>query len=339
MFFVRSVRPADLGAVLTVARHLDSYNLPADRAALKKLIRDSVLSFSGRLAPDNRRYLFVAEDMKTKRIVGTSLILARHGTPRLPHLAFQVGHEVKKSASLQKRVRHQTLTLRKDTRGFTEIGGLAVLPRFRRSKEKIGKQLSYARFAYMAAHPQLFRPRVLVEYIPEVDHETGNKLWTYLGQNFTDLSYHVADRLSAHNKEFILSLFPKEKIYTCVLPYSAQRMIGALAPGAEASLHLLKRVGFRFLNQVDPFDGGPHYAAALRGISLVRQTRRMRLAATVPAELPPWKTALILVEKKGEVRAVASCVGWTPHGAVLPETPARILGSRPGNTLSVTEGF
>jgi arginine N-succinyltransferase len=264
MFLIREARPSDLKAVLGLAGHLNSYNLPADKNYVTSLLAASTKSFAGKAGrKEDARYLFVAEELKTKKVVGSSLIIARHGTPSLPHLSFKLEQEAKTSRFLSRRVEHLTLKLKADTRGFTEIGGLVVLPEYRRHPEKIGKQLSYARFEYIARYPKKFMPRLIVEYLPKLDPQKGNRLWELVGQKFTGLSYARADRLSAVSKEFILSLFPKDKIYACFLPDGVVRELGKPGEGAKASVGMLEKIGFRFLNQIDPFDGGPHYGAGL----------------------------------------------------------------------------
>lgn len=267
MFLIRQARPSDLAQVLKLAAYLNSYNLPSDKSYLKDLLSVSEKSFAGKISQKEKaRYLFVAEETKTRKVVGSSLIIACHGTPKLPHLSFELAEETKTSRFLSRRVEHLTLRLKADTRGFTEIGGLVVLPGYRRHPEKIGKQLSYARFEYIARHPKKFMPRLIVEYLPKLDPQKGNRLWELLGEKFTRLSYAQADRLSALSKEFILSLFPKEKIYACFLPDGVVRSLGKPGEGAKVSVRLLEKIGFHFLNQIDPFDGGPHYGAALREI-------------------------------------------------------------------------
>lgn len=312
MILVRSVRKEDFRHVLALAKHLNSYNLPAHAPSLRDLIKDSIASFGGKTGRSQRaRYLFVAEDLRTGRVVGSSLIIGRHGSPAMPHLSFQLSSENRTSRFLSRRVEHTTLKLHSDTSGYTEMGGLVVLPRYQGHREKIGRQLSYARFAYVAAHPARFQKKLLVEYLPALDPKKGNRLWELLGQKFTGLSYGEADRLSARSKEFILSLFPKEKIYTCLLPDGVVRNLGTPGPGAQKSVGMLQKIGFRFLRQVDPFDGGPHFGALTGNVSLVRQTSRVvwRGEAFKNTKQTP---AMILCEKKGEVRA---CV--LPPGATI----------------------
>ena len=44
---------------------------------------------------------------------------------------------------------------------------------------------------------------------------------------------------------------------------------------------LLKRIGFRYADRIDPFDGGPHFTAPTDEITLVQRTRRARIADVV----------------------------------------------------------
>lgn len=337
MFLIRSAGPKDLKAVLGLARYLNSYNLPCDKKFIRKMLAETEASFAGKIKEKARmKFLFVAEDAKTGRIVGSSLILARHGTPKLPHLSFRIGAENKTSRFLSKRVEHLTLKLCSDKTGFTEIGGLVVLPRYRRSKEKLGKQLSYVRFAYMARHPEKFQPRVLVEYLPHLDPEEGNALWEALGRKFTGLSYQDADRMSAVSKEFILSLFPKDKIYGSFLPDSVVRHIGMPGPGAKISVKMLEKIGFRFLNQVDPFDGGPHFGARFARISLVRETKPFKFEKAPTNKNLKLSSAFVMLEKGGVVRAAVSPYEKLKGRLRLSSETAKFLGLKGSEMLSLT---
>ena len=41
-------------------------------------------------------------------------------------------------------------------------------------------------------------------------------------------------------------------------PAEARNAIGKVGKDTEPVVHMLKKIGFKYLNQVDPFDGGPH---------------------------------------------------------------------------------
>jgi arginine N-succinyltransferase len=335
VFLIRSAEPRDYRDVLKLARLLDSYNLPADERFLRQLLRDSLQTFQGKSIPEERkRLLFVAEDLKKGKVVGCSLVINRHGTPKLPHVAFHVKSETKRSKTIRHFVKHQTLQLSINRDGFTEIGGLVVLPRYRRRKYHLGRQLVNVRFAYMAWRPKQFRKKVLVEYLPELDPKKGNKFWDVLGARFTRLSYREADRLSVHDKEFILSLFPKEKIYCGLLPKSAIEMLGVPGPGARASLHVLRGIGFRYLDQVDPFDGGPHYGAIRSKITIVRATDFFRHGREGKARLK--RTGLVMATKRGSVRAVLTKFAIKKNEIVLQDDAASVLNIKVGDRVSAT---
>ena len=96
------------------------------------------------------------------------------------------------------------------------------MPEYRRAPERLGTMISYVRFLYLAAHPQLFRDEVLAELLPPLEPDGTSHLWEALGRHFTDMSYAEADRLSKKNKEFIKALFPEGVIYASLLPKDAQ---------------------------------------------------------------------------------------------------------------------
>lgn len=338
MFLIRSAAPADFKFLRKLARLLNSYNLPADSNFLRRLLRDSVDSFQNRSLPvERRRFLLVAEDIRLKQVVGCSLIIARHGTPRLPHLAFRVRREVKKSRVPRRSIVHQTLQLTVNRSGFTEIGGLVLLPAYRHRPERLAIQLSYARFAYMAWHPEQFRRRVLVEYLPKLDLRNGNQFWRVLGARFTGLSYWEADRLSAFDKGFVLSLFPKEKIYCDLLPKSAIQNLGVPGAGAQASLSALRKLGFHDLNQVDPFDGGPHFSAMLKKISVVRKTRFLRYGGENLFGKPSGRPALLMTVKEGKMRAIVTGYRMKKSSVTIDPIVAKALCLKVGDRVSLTK--
>ncbi|MBI4313875.1 MAG: arginine N-succinyltransferase [Candidatus Omnitrophica bacterium] len=273
-FRIRQARPSDFSGVWPLAKRLDSYNLPANRKFLKQLLKISGLAFRGGLPKSKARYLFLLERLPSRKIIGCSLMIAKHGTPDSPHLWMQVQDVRHASRTLKITRRHKTLTLGCTTDGPTEVGGLVLLPEYRGHPQQLGRQLSYVRFLYMALHPERFESKVLVEYLPPLTPEGQSPLWEAMGRHFTGLSYHRADRLSISNKEFILSLFPKSPIYATLFPQAIQNQLGVVHPKARGACALMVRAGFRYLKQIEPFDGGPYYGAARSKISVIRESRR-----------------------------------------------------------------
>src|SRR5688572_17480537 len=132
MFIARAIQNEDLEEIYQLSLLASFINLPSDRNILKRKIESSVRAFarpSPKLA-DNF-YIFVLEDTKEKRIVGTSMIHAQHGTEHEPHYYLRVSQENKFSKSLNTGFIHGTLKLGHETNGPTEIGGLVIHPDYR----------------------------------------------------------------------------------------------------------------------------------------------------------------------------------------------------------------
>lgn len=324
---IRAALPGDEDQLLSVARHLDSVNLPDDRAAIHEIVEQSRRSFSGEIAdPCLRQYVFVLIDREEDRIVGTSMIFAQLGRRGVPYVYFDVLDEEKYSATIDKHFHHTVLRIGYSYKGPTEIGGLVLLPEYRLAAERLGTMISYVRFLYLAAHKPYFQEEILAELMPPLEPDGTSHLWEAVGRHFTGMSYAEADKLSKKNKEFIKGLFPEGIIYASVLPPDAQAVIGKVGHQTRGVEKLLRRIGFRYAHRVDPFDGGPHFTAQMDEITLVEQTARAR--ATRPlAPHGPEKKAIVAVERPEApfFRAVMARVGREEGGfAVAAEAWDRL---------------
>jgi arginine N-succinyltransferase len=337
MLLLRDAHPRDLPALRVLARLLDTVNLPDDPRALAQMLRRSQASFAGRTADPRRRlYLFVAEDPVRRRLVGTSMVIAQHGTRESPCTFFDVSEREHYSSTLDRLFRHRVLSLGFHFDGPTEIGGLVVDPRRRGSADRPGKQLSLVRFLYMAAHPELFRETVLAELMPPLTRDGRSAFWEAFGLRFTGLDYPTADKRSRENKEFIQQLFPPFDVYATLLPPRVQGILGKVGAPARPAERLLERQGFRFVNRIDPFDGGPHFEARLADLALVRSHRLVRLAPRVLAgSAPEHLVACFPSRSRDRFRAVRT-PGWIgADGLALPAEARRLLGAAPGGSLHV----
>lgn len=272
MFILRSVQPDDLRDLYKLSNIMTFINLPPDEEIISSKIDSSIKSFhhpSKRLWENY--YIFVLEDSEKGEVLGVSMIHAQHGTEEEPHFYLTVGTESKFSQTINTGFVHGTLKLGLDTNGPTEIGGLILNPDFRGHQEKLGKQLSFARFLYMASHPERFKPMVHSELMPPLDKFGNSHLWEAIGRRFLNMNYHEADILSRNNKEFILSLFPSENIYQTLLPMEARESIGKVGKETEPVKKMLESIGFKYTFEVDPFDGGPHYRCPLKDIKPIKE--------------------------------------------------------------------
>jgi len=322
--------------VLTVAEHLDTVNLPADRKVIEDILERSERSFSEAVPIPEREFLFVLEDLASRRIIGTSMIYAQHGTKRAPHIFYRVEDDERYSVTLDKYFVHQTLRIGYNYNGPTEIGGLILLPEYRRSSESLGKTLSYVRFLFIRMHRPWFRSHVLSELLPPLEPDGTSRLWEALGRKFTGLTYQEADHRSKDNKEFIHALFPDEPIHTELLPDDVRAIIGQVGPDTQAVERMLRRVGFEYADQIDPFDGGPHFMARTDDISLVREAREVAVTTVEHADGErPW--AVLAVEAAGarpSFRALgARVIPMTPGALGITDDARRRLGVEDGQRV------
>jgi arginine N-succinyltransferase len=327
VLLLRDARRSDLPSLARLAKVLDTVNLPHDPRALSRIIDRSVKSFAGRIRDRLRRqYVFVAETRG--RIVGTSMVIAQHGTRESPCTFFDVSEREHYSSTLDRHFRHPVLSIGYHFDGPTEIGGLVVEPGARGGPDHPGKQLAFVRFLYMAMHRDRFRETVLAELMPPLTRDGRSRFWEAFGRRFTALDYRAADRLSRENKEFIQQLFPPVDVYATLFPPGVRRHLGEVGPATEPVRRLLARIGFRPVSRIDPFDGGPHYEARLEDVTIVRAHRAGRFAKE-PLR-GGGEEALVAVERRSgreRFRAVRCLALAGPDGVRIPAAARRRLGA------------
>ncbi|MEP7048759.1 MAG: arginine N-succinyltransferase [Pseudomonadota bacterium] len=284
---IRGAVRADEEALLGLARHLNSVNLPHERSHVQRLLDHSERSFSGELKDlRKRKYVFLLRDLESGAAVGTSMIVAQLGRRDAPYIYFDVITEEKYHAALDRHFQHTVLHLGFSYQGPTELGGLVVLPEHRRATDRYGLLISYVRFLFIAVHRELFQPELLAELLPPLEADGTSHLWEALGRRFTGMSYAEADLLSSTDKAFIRDLFPSGGIYASLLSTEAQNVIGKVGAQTKGVEKMLRRVGFRYAERIDPFDGGPHFLAAADDVTLIQSARIARVGRAAGARPP-----------------------------------------------------
>jgi arginine N-succinyltransferase len=335
MLLLRDAQKSDLPGLLALARILNSVNLPHDRRALAQILDRSVRSFRGEIAdPLQRHYVFVLENPRTGRVLGTSMVIAKHGTRESPCTFFEMAEREHYSSTLGAHFRHRVLNIGYHFDGPTEIGGLVVHPDDRGSEAQPGKQLAYVRFLYLAAFPDRFRDQVLAELMPPLTPDGRSPFWESCGKRFTGLDYQTADKKSRENKEFIQQLFPPSGIYATLLPPRVQKLLGAVGPATRGVEKMLTRIGFRPVGRIDPFDGGPHYECKTAEITLVRTHRRLPVSRREPPHGERW--SLVGASGSGRIRfrAVRAAARVDGEEILLPAAARELLRVKPGERVS-----
>lgn len=321
MILLREVQERDLPALEKFSQIPGFINIPNDRELLREKVQRSIASFDGEyVEKKDTKYIFIAEDLTTGQALGTAMIAGQHGSPESPHFYFQLSKEERFSKTINTGFIHGTLELKSETDGPSEIGGLVLNPDYRNSDARIGRQISFVRFLFLGLNRARFKDKVLAELLPPLNHKGLSPLWEAIGRRFTNMDYWEADQLCQKNKEFLYSLFPSGKIYTTFFTADARNAIGQVGRETEPVLHMLTKIGFHYLNQVDPFDGGPHLWADVEQLLPLKRLGHYQYQGIVSAGSAPEgfeKTQGLLAktdQKPGEFRATA-VDAWVRKGA------------------------
>jgi arginine N-succinyltransferase len=334
---IRGAVPGDEEALLALARELNTVNLPNDRPHIQRLLAHTAKSFSGEIAPKLRKFVFIIWDRDTGRAAGTSMIVAQLGRRGAPYIYFDVHNEEKDAVTVDKHFHHTLLRIGFSYDGPTELGGLVVAPEYRKVPERLGLLISYVRFLFIAMHRKVFRDELLAELLPPLEPDGTSHLWEAIGRRFTDMSYAEADLLSSENKDFIRDLFPRDPIYVTLLSPEARALVGQVGAQTRGVERMLRRVGFKYCDRVDPFDGGPHFTAPTDEVTLVKQTRTGLAGAPLP-EKTTAPRCLVARDVEGPpfFRAVEAHAVFANDGTVsLPPSVLSLLDAAPGTPLHV----
>jgi arginine N-succinyltransferase len=325
---IRGALASDEDQLLALAHHLNTVNLPEDRATVAQILDLAQKSFTGGIKdPKRREYVFVLMDLTKKKLVGTSMIIAQLGRRDAPYIYLDVIDEERYSATLDKHFKHTTLSIGYSYNGPTEIGGLVLHPEYRRVPERLGQCISYVRFLYMKMHREWFRDEVLAELLPPLEPDGTSHLWDALGHKFTGISYAEADRLSKQNKEFIRGLFPEGTIYASLLGEKANEVIGKVGAQTRGVEKMLRRIGFRYAERVDPFDGGPHFTAPTDEVTLVQKAHRVTVEK-IATKITTTKRASLIAVESSEPPYFRAVIGHVvgPENATVEADVAEHLG-------------
>jgi arginine N-succinyltransferase len=259
--------------------------------------------------------------------------LAKNGTPASPNFSFKLLKKERFSRELGVGFIHQILRLNTSTDGPTEVGGLVVDRGYRRRPEKVGRMISLSRFVYIGMEPDRFEEDLHAEMAPPLTEEGRSEFWEALGRRFTGMPYQEADQISSQNNGFIQSLFPEEDIYLCLLDSKARLVLGRVAEETQPALHLLNRIGFKYKDEVDPFDGGPHLGCKTTECSLIRNLKKYRVSKQKTGQFE--QTALLGVTRDGGYMGTSSSYRIEGNEVLLPGKTWALLNLSEGEEIAV----
>jgi arginine N-succinyltransferase len=114
-------------------------------------------------------------------------------------------------------------------------------------------------------------------------------------------------------------------------------VVGQVGPQTHGVQRMLERIGFRYVERVDPFDGGPHFECRTSEVTLLRKYRTARVAPEDLA-LEVAEDMLVSVEResgRNRFRAVRSQVRIDDQIVYLPAQAKELLGVSSGVKVSL----
>ncbi len=303
--------------------------LPKDRELLSKRIARAVSSFVHKAdRPGGEVYLFVMEDLDTRKIVGACGIVSKVGGFE-PFYSYHIETQLFDSKDINVHKDVPLLRLVEEHDGPCEIGSLFLHPDYR--KHGNGKLLQLVRFLFMAEHRLAFESTVVSEIRGRLDERGHSPFWDCLGQHFFDIDFAEADRLSIVNKRFIADLMPDHPIYIPLLPRVAQEVIGKAHVDSERAVTNLEAEGFKFNNSVDIFDAGPVLSCERDEIRTIRQSVCAKLAGIEANEIDGPS---VMISNCGfDVFRACNAPLVSPEAPRISASTAKALNVKVGDTI------
>ena len=304
MYIIRPANINDLRALTKLAfqASMGMLALPKNRELLKKRITRSQESVTKKINTPKRELDLVVLE-KDGRIGGTCSIYSKIGVKE-PVYFFSVEKEILKSKKAPVQKRQRLLHSVSLTNGPTEIGGLYLIPQWR--KEGLGKFLSLTRFLFMAEHINRFDNVVIGRLKGDIDIRTKRSpFWEWVGKNFLKLDLEDVFKKLETGRLFIEDFIPKHPIYISLLPKNIQNSIGKISPNTKPALTILQKQNFKLMPDVDIFDAGPIMAAKVKDIRTVKLSKTSKVLEIT--ENPVISKKYII--STGSLKNFRSCLG------------------------------
>ena len=264
-YFIRPADFKDIPDLLSLTRFFPLCSLPSNRFQLEKKIQSSKNSFNKKLKPFQRNYIFVLEDKKKSRIVGSSQILSYFGPKR--SLCY----------FLEKKQGSAFLKIKAIKKGRHQIGGLILHPLYRKSKEFLGLQISLARFLYIKSFPQDFSKTIEVSLTAPIQ-TSNNPFWKETGRPILKKNYSSALTSFQKNRTAFLKAFPKNlKIEIKKLSSQAQKCLNTVHPQTLPAYNGLLKRGFQQSRYYHLLDGGIYLTAKWNELPFLKPSQKLKL--------------------------------------------------------------
>ncbi len=117
----------------------------------------------------------------------------------------------------------------------------------------------------------------------------------------------------------------------CCLSFGRD-VIGRVHPDTEPALAMLREEGFKVVDMIDIFDGGPVVSCQRDEIAAVRRTVELPVIEIADHLDAPES---ILASRQGGFRAMIGPARQTDTGIIIPDIVALTLGVREGDPVAL----
>lgn len=338
-FYIRPIQKQDLPSLqqLVQSMKIGMASLPNNTSLLKKRIQTSIKAFQASTPPlIDQYYLFVLINPKTNKIAGVSGILNKTNTQKN---AFFYEKNFKQFGDKALNIHNNlpTLKLKQEKKPFCELCSLYLSDKIR--KKNHGKLLSWCRYLFIHTFPKRFNSQIIADLRGFRNNQLLSPFWENIGKNFTNLSLHQADTMKTFgNIDFIKNLFPKEIIYTPLLPSKVQTTIGNVYHHTKPALNLLLKQGFSYSNYINLLDGGPILKANIKNITILNNTKQSSISEFLTLKELENSHSYLLANHSLNFRACISYIYEFKDGSVgLLKNVARTLNLGIGSKLTYSK--
>jgi arginine N-succinyltransferase len=327
----------DLAQLLALARRGNRrvHTLPTERAALARLIEQSVASFGRRAdRPTDERYTFVLEGANG-RLAGTASLVAQAGLGA-SFLSFRQDMMQQKSDDPAVSNDIATLMLCTDLSAYSQLAGFHAPGTWLHPAQK--SLLASARLMYAALAPQRFADRFFASLPGPLDARQDSPFWDAIGRHFFGMDFLKAEALleGGRNRPLIVGLMPHHPVYVDLLPKAARESIAAVDASAALSMDMLRREGFEPNDYVDICDGGPVLQASGRALRTAAGAMPRRVSPRVTPLKGGARRYFVCNSREQQFRAITAWFDPVDQQEFISLTPRqrRLLDVHAGDDIS-----
>ena len=264
-FLIREVKLRDLEDLHHLAFQFDLSNFPRKKSLIIKKIKKSQASFKKELPKEERNYIFVLENKKTKKVIGASQILTKCKKKRYLYL---------------KKGRNEILHLYRHTKDRHELGGLILDKKWRKGKERLGAQIGLVRFLYIFLFKKEFEDIMEVGLTSIIKNKKSD-FWRETGFKLFDLDFEEGLRILRKNPLAFFSLFPKDyQVSLKKLSKKGKRCLKEVHHQTLPAYKALMRMGFKESGLYHLLDGGLFVESDPKKLKFFKKINRVSFEIT-----------------------------------------------------------